>query len=550
MTTLPNTRTGQRRRATGLTALAVAGALVLAACGGGSSSDDGNKADGGELTKAEIFTKGWVGEPNADTDATDGGVLTFAEYAEARSLDTTKTYANGAVGGNALAAIYDTLMRYDVDSKTWEPQLAESLSSNDDKNVWTLKLRKDVTFSDGTPVNADAVIGSIKYYTEHYGYQGLTLLTNGMQAKKVDDSTVEFTVARPWATFPAMLAGGPGMIMAPAAYKNPEKFQPIGAGAFELDKYEPGVEMTMTAREDYYGGKPHLDGLRFVYLNPDSAKLESLATGDIDAAYVRTDENVEKARKDGVEGYLYANGAGAMININQREGRPGEDIRVRQAIAYAFDNDSYIERGKNGAGVPSKAIFPESSPWATGVDTPDLDREKAKALLDEAKADGYDGKVSYLAAGDPASQASAVQIEAQLEAVGFEVDLQAAESITDLTTRVYVDHDYDLTQGASNVGDEDPYGAMYEWLFSQSPTNGGAYVSEEMDGLLTELQAVSDDPEAGKDVMTKIETLYHEDVPAVIISPTAVFIVMGEETHGIQPSTQALQLFDEAWLAK
>jgi peptide/nickel transport system substrate-binding protein len=239
-----------------------------------------------------------------------------------------------------------------------------------------------------------------------------------------------------------------------------------------------------------------------------------------------------------------------MININQREGRPGEDVRVRQAIAFAFDNESYIERGKNGAGIPSKAIFPETSPWATGVQTPELDREKATELLDAAKADGYDGKISFLAAGDPASQAAGVQVEAQLEAVGFDVTLEAAESITDLTTRVYVEHDFDLTQGASNVGDEDPYGALHEWLYSTSPTNGGAYASEEMDGLLGELQAVGDNPEAGAEAMTKIETLFHEDVPAVIISPTAVFIVMADETYGIQPSTQALQLFDEAWIAK
>lgn len=538
-----------RRPALALTSMALAGALVLTACSG-DGGNGGDSPSSKELTKAEIFTKGWVGEPTSDATPTEGGVLTFAEYGEARSLDTTKTYANGAVGGNALAAIYDTLLRYDVDSKTWEPQLAESFEGNDDRTVWTVKLREGVTFSDGTPFNADAVIGSITYYTANYGYQGLTMVTNGMKMKKVDDTTVEFTVARPWATFPAMLAGGPGMIMAPAAYKNPEKFQPIGAGAFELDKYEPGVETTMTAREDYYGGKPHLDGLKFVYVNPDSAKLESLAAGDINAGYVRTDENVEKARKDGVSGFMYTNGAGAMININMREGRPGEDVRVRQALAYAFDNEAYIERAKNGAGVPSKAIFPESSPWATGVATPELDREKAKELLDAAKADGYDGKISFLAPADPASQAAAVQVEAQLEAVGFDVTLEAAESITDLTTRVYVDHDYDLTQGASNVGDEDPFGAMYEWLYSQSPTNGAAYMSEEMDGLLGELQAVGDDPEAGKDVMAKIETLYHEDVPAVIISPTAVFIVMDDGTHNIMPSTQALQLFDEAWIAK
>jgi peptide/nickel transport system substrate-binding protein len=542
-------RANRRRPALALTSLALAGALVLTACGSGA--DDGaSSSDGGELTKAEIFTKGWVGDVTSDAEPTEGGTLTFAEYGEARSLDTTKTYATGASGGNALAAIYDTLMRFDFDEQTWEPQLAESLESNDDSTVWTLKLREGVTFSDGSALDADAVIGSLGYYMENYGYQGLTMVTNGTQMKKLDDLTVEFTVARPWATFPAMLAGGPGMIMAPAAYKNPESFTPIGAGAFTLEKYEPGAETVMAAREDYHGGKPHIDTLRFVYLGADEAKVESLEAGDVQAAWIRTDQNVEMARKDGHNGFMYAVGAGAMININMREGRPGEDVRVRQAISYAFDPESYLERAKGGAGVPSKSLFPESSPWATGVDTLEVDRDRATELLDEAKADGYDGTISFLAAGDPASQAAGVQIEAQLEAVGFDVELEAAESITDLITRVYMDHDYDLTQGATTIGDEDPFGALYEWLYSSSPTNGAGYASKEMDALLGDLQAVGDDPQAGAEPMAEIETLIQEEVPAVIVSPSAIFIVMADGVHGIRPTNQSLQLFDEAWIAQ
>lgn len=543
---LLKSQTHRRRPAVALASMALAGALVLTACGGGGSDDP--SSEGGELTKAEIFTKGWVGDPSTDAEPVDGGTLTFAEYAEARSFDTTKTYGTGASGGNALAAIYDTLLRYNFDTEAWEPQLAESFESNDNQTVWTVKLREGVNFSDGTPLDAKAVIGSLTYYTASYGFQGLTMVTNGLKMKALDDHTVEFTVARPWATFPAMLAGGPGMIMAPAAYKDPENFKPIGAGAFELEKYEPATETVLAAREDYYDGKPHIDKLRFVYLGADSAKIESLEAGDAQGAWIRTDENVEKARKSGHEGFMYTVGAGAMININGREGRPGEDIRVRQAIAHAFDNESYIERAKGGAGIPSKSIFPESSPWATGVETPAVDQAKAKELLEEAKADGFDGKISFLAAGDPASQAAGVQVEAQLEAVGFDVTLEAAESITEVIQRVYIDHDYDLTQGASTIGDEDPFGALYEWLASSSPTNGGGYQSEEMDGLLGELQAVGDDPEAGADVMTRLETLFQSDVPAVIVSPTAVFMVLDEKTHGVTPSTQTLQLFDDAWI--
>ncbi|MGN0065419.1 MAG: ABC transporter substrate-binding protein [Nocardioides sp.] len=541
------TQIRNRRPALALTSMALAGALVLTACGGDGGNND--EPSSKELTKSDIFTQGWVGE-QSDADPVAGGTLSFAEYGEARSFDTTKTYATGATGGNVLAALYDTLMRYDRDADAWVPQLAESLESNDDQTVWTLKLREGVTFSDGTPVDAKAVVGSLGYYMANYGYGSITMLTNGAKMKPIDDLTVEFTVARPWATFPAMLSGGPGMIMAPAAYKDPANFKPIGAGAFELEKYTPQSETLLKARPDYYGGAPNLEKLRFVTLGADSAKVESLENGDVNGAWIRTDNVVEKAREDGHEGYVYVYGSGVMININGREGRPGEDIRVRQALAMAFDNQSYVDRAKEGAGIASKSLFADSSPWSTGVETPDVDVEAAKALLDEAKADGYDGKIGYLVASDPAAQAAGVQVEAQLEAVGFDVTLDVAESITDLVQRAYVDHDFDLTQGASNVPDEDPFGALYEWLYSQSPTNGGGYANEEVDKLLGELQAVGDDPEAGAEVMKKIETIFQEEVPSIIVGPNAVFVVLDDNTNGVIPTTQGIQFFDEAWIAK
>lgn len=536
-------RTPIHRRAR-VTGLLLAGALTLAGCADSSESSTDEPVDA--LSDADIYSQGWVGE-QSDAEPVQGGTLTMADYAETRSLNPTETYANGAAGGNALGAVYDVLMRRDFDSSEWVPQLAESLEANGDNTVWTLKLRDGVEFSDGTPLNADAVIGSIGYYTASYAYQALTLLGNQTQMKKLDDSTVEFTVASPWATFPAMLAGGPGMIMAPAAYADPDAFKPIGAGAFELEKYAPAEELVLKARPDYFDGAPNLDTLRFVWLGADDARLESFDAGEVDAAFVRTPGALEQARNDGHKGYMYVVGAGAQFTINAREGRPGEDVRVRQAIAHAFNNDAYLERATQGAGIPSKSIFADSSPWSTGVEPLAYDLDAAKKLLDEAKADGYDGKITYLASADPAAQQAAVQLEAQLEAAGFDVTIDAVDNIADQTTRIYVDHDFDLAQGATSIGNEDPYGALSEALFSQSPTNSSGYVSEEMDGLLREFQAVADDPAVGLDALSAIEELFQKDVPAVIINPAGNFVAMQDGVGGIKPNTQTILLFDDAW---
>lgn len=530
------------------TGLLVAGALAMAGC---ANSADANKQDGSSegaagLTKDDIYSQGWVGK-QSDAEPVKGGTLTMADYAETRSLNPTESYANGAAAGNPMAAVYDVLTRYDFDSQTWVPQLAETLEPNGDRTVWTLKLRKDVTFSDGTPVNADAVMGSMGYYMQNYGYQSLTLLANQTKMKKVDDLTVQFTVAAPWATFPAMLAGGPGMIMAPAAYDNPKDFEPIGAGPFELETYSPAEELVLKAREDYWGGAPNLDKLRFVWLGADDAKLESMDAGEVDAAFVRNPVAVEKARQDGYGGYMYVVGAGAQFTINAREGRPGEDIRVRQAIAHAFDNEAYLERAMQGAGIPSKSIFADSSPWSTGVEAPAYDIEEARKLLDEAKADGYDGKISYVASADPAAQQGAVQLKAQLEAVGFDVTIEGIDNIADLTRRVYVDHDFDMAQGATSIGNEDPYGAMNEWLSGQSPTNGSGLVSPELDKRLRALQSVADNPDEGADAMKAIEEQFQKEVPAVIINPAGNFYVMQDGVNRILPTTQGIVLFGQAW---
>jgi peptide/nickel transport system substrate-binding protein len=533
-----------------LAAAIMVGALALAGCANSSSEDDdGNKeSTPGGLSKAEIYTNGLVGETDDSGDPTTGGTLTVADFGEPRVLNPAQTYANGATGGSAMAAIYDTLMRYDVTTKTFEPQLAESLTSEDD-TTWTLKLRDGIEFTDGTTLDADAMLASLEYYQANYAYQSLLMLANVAEMKKTDDQTVVFTLRSPWATFPNMLAQGPGMVMAPAAYKDPENFKPIGAGPFVLDTYAAGEELVLNANPDYWNGAPYLDSLRFIWLGgaDDQPKLDALESGDADTAFLRDAAVVEKARNEGLSGMMFAFGLNDNLWINTREGSPGADVRVRQAINYAFDPEAYMERTLGGAGLPTKNMFAESSPWYSGADLPEPDVAKATELLDAAKADGYDGTIRYSHAADASSQAGGVAIKAMLEAAGFKVGLDPIRSVADQVPRMYVDHDYDLAVGATTVPDEDPYSRLAGALGSQSPSNASGYASPEMDALLAELQAVGDSPEDGVSTMTEIEALWAEDVPGVSIAAGGTFQPWNDNVHGIVPTTETMFLYDKAW---
>lgn len=540
------TRTINRPR---LVVAALASAALLAGCGSsdGAGDTDGTKeASAGGLSKAEIYTTGMVDVEEAG-EPQQGGTLTIADFGEPRVLNPAVTYANGATGGSAMAAVYDTLMRYDFTTGTFEPQLAESLTSEDD-TTWTLVLREGVEFTDGTPLDADAVLASLEYYKANYAYQSLLLLANVAETTKKDDRTVVFTLRSPWATFPNMLAQGPGMIMAPAAYDDPEAFEPIGAGPFELDTYAPGEELVLTANEDYWDGAPYLDALRFIWLGAadDQPKLDALESGDADTAFLRDAAVVEKARDAGMSGMMFATGLGDNLWINAREGAPGSDPRVRRAVALAFDAEAYIARTLDGAGLPTKSLFAETSPWATDVEPTAADPEAARALLEEAKADGYDGTIRYSHAADASSQAGAVAIKAMLEAVGFEVVLDPIRSIADQVQKVYVDNDYDLAVAATSVPDEDPYSRLAGALGSQSPSNPTGYANPEMDALLAELQ-VAGTPEEGAEAMAGIEELWQTDAPGVSISAGGTFQPWNDGVHGIVPTTETMFLYDEAW---
>lgn len=536
-----------RKRTTARPRLAVAliaSAALVAGCGssGGSGTDNGS----GSMSKAEIYRAGIVGEKGDAGTPKDGGTLTVADYTEARSLDPTKTIPNGAAGGNALAAIYDVLLRYDQASGEFQPWLAESLTPNADNTVWTLKLRDGVKFSDGTPVNATAVLGSIGYYMKNAGFNTLILAQNIKDMKPQGDDTVVFTMNAPWTSFPSVMAAGPGMIMAPAAYKNPAKFQPIGAGPFTLDSYKPSEELVLKAKPDYWKGKPHLDKLRFVWLGSDDAKLQSLDGGSVDVANIRSSKAVEQARKDGYAGVMTPGGLSTLFWINNREGRAGHDLRVRQAINAAIDPEIYMTRtAGEGVGMPSRNIFDPTSKFYTDIETAGYDPEKAKKLLDEAKADGYDGKLTFLGQADPVSQAGAVVVKAMLEKVGFTVKTESLTNVADQIQRIYVTHDFDLVVGAQSLQDELLFSRLATGEESKSPQNASGYANPEMDKLIAELQGA--DEARTKEIAVEVNKLWQETIPGVAMANGAFFNPWRENVHGIVPSTETLLLFGEAW---
>ena len=102
-----------------------------------------------------------------------GGILTFAEFSEPISLDPIVAAGNGSSGAIEMAAVYDTLLRYDPQAGKYEPRTAESVTASDDSLTWTIKIKPNIKFSDGTPYDASAVaLGLNRHRSGQNGLEG------------------------------------------------------------------------------------------------------------------------------------------------------------------------------------------------------------------------------------------------------------------------------------------------------------------------------------------------------------------------------------------
>ncbi|MEV7005148.1 ABC transporter substrate-binding protein [Streptosporangium sp. NPDC051022] len=524
--------------------VALLAAGVLAACSTSPSTPGtAEKAQASDVTKT--YKAGLVGVSEGGTPV-KGGTLTYAAMAETPVLDPAKVIYSASTGGIEMSAVFDVLMRWDSATGELEPQLAKSLESSDDFTTWTLTLRDGVKFSDGTPLNSDAVIWSIQRYLTMKGTESALWGRNVTSMKASGDSTVVFKLKDKWPGFANLLASGPGLIVAKAS-DGKDAFKPIGAGPFVFERYAPHEELLLKANENYWDGRPNLDAVRMVWLNDPKASRESLDAGSVSMTLLRQPDAVEKALADGLPGYLNLVTLTSQPIINATEGRPGHDVRVRQAVQLAIDPKLIYQRVYKGAGTPTGEIFSAASRWHTDAKPLPYDPAKAKQLVEEAKKDGWNGKIKYLGSQDPTSRDMSLTIKAALDSVGFEVEVETARTVQDILTKVAVERDYDMAGYGITLRESDPYPRMFAALHSQGTLTNGVHTGPEMDAVIDEFKAASTKEEQLK-AMAKFQEQWNKDVPAPVFGPINEYLAWSKKVHGIVDSATSVVLLGKAWV--
>lgn len=507
--------------------------LIVTACGGDDDSDQSDSSTGDASCDAPV----------------PGTEITYGVWNPTTSLDPPFALG-GLLGGTEMAAIYDVLFIYDENEGELTPKLAESITPNDDFTVWTLKLRDDIEYSDGTKLTARMVSDNMdRFLAERVRNNAGGFLTPVTEKRVVDDTTLEVVLDRSWPNFPVVFADEPGMVVNLNAIGNDiEEFgekppDEAGLGPFVVERHAPGEEIVMKAREDYWDGPVCVETLRFVFVPETQPTYEAWQAGDMNVAFLRYQPTIEQAKEAGDEGYFIHQDAGVLFIVNHRQGRPASDPRVREALYLALNDEGVNDRTYQGALALQKSLIqPGSRFWSDGLATVPDDVERAKELVEEAKADGWDGNIT-ITCSNPADEALAA--EGMWDAVGIDAEVTFKSQNEQLGN--VVEGDYDSACWGLNIGPGTGPMSLIRNFHSESASNRAGYANPEMDAALDRLQAAEDLDEQ-KAAIAEINDIFVQDFVAVSYGALDEGIVWKPEIKGIVPTISSIFLFDKAYI--
>ena len=510
-------------------ALPAAVALLAAATGCASGTAAGDGAGSGEHHGGTLVVGATGKLPNPDT------VIGGAGF-EGKRLVSFQ--------------IYEGLTRYELLKDTDKPPvvtgaLAESWKVAADAKTWTFTLRKGVTFQDGTPFDADAVVFNLDRYLNKQSPEYTDALAAAAKEyagdivsyRKTDADHVELVTKDPNGHFPEDLAHV--LIASPAAVRKTGSADfskhPVGTGPFAFSSQTEGQQIELVANKSYWRGAPKLDKLIVKSLPDAAARTAALRSGGVNWIEYPNPDDIDSLKADGVR--IATNSYDHLWYwILDTTKAPWSDPRVRQAANYAIDRKAIAEKLLHGTADPAY----QAAPRATGAYDPagdaySYDPAKAKQLLAEAGvAGGFSTSVTVPTAGSgnllPVPIAEAIQRD--LAAVGIKVELRT----TDWSTLIGAEAKGQVALGSDAIAQSTTLfqseALLPLFVGSKSPFWTGHYANPEVDALLASASASPD--------QTKRQADYRKALSLVTKDAPWLFVVNDRNPRALSPKVQGL----------
>ncbi len=415
-----------------------------------------------------------------------GGTLTVGSTQEIPSMDPARATIGGAnTGVDRMFLVYGTLMQFDSRSGQVIPSLAQSLTSSDGQ-TWTLKLRQGVKFSDGTPLDADAVIFNFGRLKDPANtFSGIAAVSQISKMTAIDPQTVEFKLIQPNGSFSTVFTDIVGSPASPTAIKaDPRNWaqRPVGAGPYVLKEWVRDDHMTFTRNPTYWDKpRPYIDTIVERIIPNRTTITESLRSGSIDVVHIATYTELKLATDNPKQfqhwNVAAANGAiGIVCNIAVT---PCSDVRFREGVALSFDFNVIKQTYLQQVDFPAKTMvcppFGVASPFCVRDIKLRYDPDRARKLFAAVKADGISTDVTYtFNRGALLGDGQGEFVQQQLAKVGVNVTVRS------VTTPEYIAsqsaHTYQMAVSYSPTS-ADPTTRVYNDLHSAGGVNGGRDVA-------------------------------------------------------------------------
>jgi peptide/nickel transport system substrate-binding protein len=375
-----------------------------------------------------------AGEQPAAAPAAEGpgGRLTIGLTTNIATVEVP--YAPERQSNNAAQTLYDTLVFPEADG-TYSPLLAESWEVSDDGTTYTFTLRQGVTFHNGEPFNADAVVYSWQVYSQ----PEVTYASNWTIAEnveKVDDYTVRISTSEPNALLLSYLSGWSMIPPQHHAEVGLEAFAqaPVGTGPFMFQEWVRGDHLTVVANPNYWReGYPKLAEVVFRFMPESATRVAAVQTGEIDIAPRLSAEEAETLRATTdlevlnypVDRVYYV----AFNNMTTGVGTPIMDVNVRRALAHAVDVDTIIDTIFSGYASRAVGFVNEGNLGYQPTEPVAYDPDLARQLLaDAGYPDGFTIGMACPEAAYPNINEVCQAIQGFLREVGVNAELELMEA--------------------------------------------------------------------------------------------------------------------------
>lgn len=560
-------------------AFVAATAIIFAACGSAASPSPSAQSPG--TSAPPVSPPPPAGSPVA------GGTLVVAIPGDIDVLDAALiTDSNSSYVINQVMEGLVQLKPGSV-SET-DPVLAESVTLSDDGLTYTFKIRTGKKFHDGTDVNAEAIrynfdrwlnklpaeLQPLAYYAGQV-FEGFGATSNVASVAAPDATTFVVTLKAARSNFVLALTLAPFYISSPTALEagdanNPDPSKSayaqrtgmVGSGPFKLKEWVRGDHLTIEKNDDYEGPQQpaYLDEIIFRPFPDQTAEFNALEALEVDFAQTIAPIDAESIASN-PELQVISRGESCNMGhlaLNQTHD-PVSNPKIREAIAYALNKQSYVDTFYAGQAVPADNWMPPTALYYKPLGLPTYDPEKAKALIAEANLDAtgdaltidfwYPSDVARPYMPDPKGLFEA--ITSDLEAVGFTVNPHTATWSPDYLT-------------AESAGEYEAWliGWTCDWASADNflqtaffgyrdgkPNPEYAYKNDELIRIMGDALASTDEAEAAT-LWSQAQDLVKADLPTIPLIHSTPPAAAAAAVKGIVGSGALNEYFNTAWISR